>query len=146
MGMDSNEALKTAARWSEFRPEKLACFVIDKTAALRRLEGVTGRVIVLYGDTPFIAPETLEKLAASPACVTVLGFHTDSRPKRYGRLVMDGDALLRIVEYKDATEAERAITLINSGVVYFPMINGGVATGCGRRAQRRLTHTDRSSR
>jgi len=85
--------------------------------ALPALEGFSGKVIVLYGDTPFITPETLEKLAASAADVTVLGFHTDSRPQRYGRLVMDGDALLRIVEYKDATEAERAITLINSGVV-----------------------------
>jgi bifunctional UDP-N-acetylglucosamine pyrophosphorylase/glucosamine-1-phosphate N-acetyltransferase len=85
--------------------------------ALPALEGVTGKVIVLYGDTPFIAPETLERLAASSADVTVLGFHTDSRPQRYGRLIMDGDTLLRIVEYKDATEAERALTLINSGVV-----------------------------
>jgi bifunctional UDP-N-acetylglucosamine pyrophosphorylase / glucosamine-1-phosphate N-acetyltransferase len=85
--------------------------------ALPALEGFDGKVIVLYGDTPFITSETLEKLASSPADVTVLGFHTDSRPQRYGRLVMKGDALLRIVEYKDATEAERAITLINSGVV-----------------------------
>ncbi|MBN8631421.1 MAG: bifunctional UDP-N-acetylglucosamine diphosphorylase/glucosamine-1-phosphate N-acetyltransferase GlmU [Rhodobacterales bacterium] len=85
--------------------------------ALPALEGFAGKVIVLYGDTPFITPETLEKLANSAADVTVLGFHTDSRPQRYGRLVMEGDALLRIVEYKDATEAERAITLINSGVV-----------------------------
>ncbi len=85
--------------------------------ALPALAGFTGKVIVLYGDTPFITPATLEKLAASAADVTVLGFHTDSRPQRYGRLVMEGDALLRIVEYKDATEAERAITLINSGVV-----------------------------
>ncbi|MGL4236502.1 bifunctional UDP-N-acetylglucosamine diphosphorylase/glucosamine-1-phosphate N-acetyltransferase GlmU [Tabrizicola sp.] len=85
--------------------------------ALPALEGFSGKVIVLYGDTPFITPETLEKLAVSTADVTVLGFHTDSRPQRYGRLVMEGDALVRIVEYKDATEAERAITLINSGVV-----------------------------
>jgi bifunctional UDP-N-acetylglucosamine pyrophosphorylase / glucosamine-1-phosphate N-acetyltransferase len=85
--------------------------------ALPALIDFTGKVIVLYGDTPFITPETLEKLAASTSDVTVLGFHTDSRPQRYGRLVMEGDALLRIVEYKDATAAERAITLINSGVV-----------------------------
>jgi bifunctional UDP-N-acetylglucosamine pyrophosphorylase / glucosamine-1-phosphate N-acetyltransferase len=85
--------------------------------ALPALEGFSGKVVVLYGDTPFITPETLEKLAASTADVTVLGFHTDSRPQRYGRLVMEGNALLRIVEFKDATEEERAITLINSGVV-----------------------------
>jgi bifunctional UDP-N-acetylglucosamine pyrophosphorylase / glucosamine-1-phosphate N-acetyltransferase len=85
--------------------------------ALPALAAFEGKVIVLYGDTPFIAPETLENLRASTADVTVLGFHTDSQPKRYGRLVMEGDTLLRIVEYKDATEAERAITLINSGVI-----------------------------
>ncbi|HMS95895.1 MAG TPA: bifunctional UDP-N-acetylglucosamine diphosphorylase/glucosamine-1-phosphate N-acetyltransferase GlmU [Tabrizicola sp.] len=85
--------------------------------ALPALAGFEGKVIVLYGDTPFLTPETLEKPAPSPADVTVLGFHTDSRPQRYGRLVMEGDALLRIVEFKDATEAERAITLINSGVL-----------------------------
>ena len=85
--------------------------------ALPALDGVTGKVVVLYGDTPFIAPETLERLAASASDVTVLGFHTDSRPERYGRLVMEGDTLLRIVEFKDATEAERALSLINSGVV-----------------------------
>ncbi len=85
--------------------------------ALPELADVAGKVVVLYGDTPFLTPETLEKLVASPADVTVLGFDTDRRPQRYGRLVMEGDALLRIVEYKDATENERAITLINSGVV-----------------------------
>ncbi len=85
--------------------------------ALPLLDGLSGKVIVLYGDTPFITHETLERLAASPADVTVLGFHTDSRPQRYGRLVMEGERLRRIVEYKDATEAERAIPLINSGVV-----------------------------
>jgi bifunctional UDP-N-acetylglucosamine pyrophosphorylase/glucosamine-1-phosphate N-acetyltransferase len=85
--------------------------------ALPALQGFSGKVVVLYGDTPFITPATLEKLAASTADVTVLGFHTDSQPQRYGRLVMDKTDLLRIVEYKDATEAERAITLINSGVI-----------------------------
>jgi bifunctional UDP-N-acetylglucosamine pyrophosphorylase / glucosamine-1-phosphate N-acetyltransferase len=85
--------------------------------ALPALQGFTGKVIVLYGDTPFISETTLQKLATSTTPVTVLGFHTDSRPQRYGRLVMDGDQLQRIVEFKDATEAERAITLMNSGVV-----------------------------
>ncbi len=42
---------------------------------------------------------------------------TPQDPERYGRLVTDGADLLRIVEYKDATEAERAITLCNSGVL-----------------------------
>jgi bifunctional UDP-N-acetylglucosamine pyrophosphorylase/glucosamine-1-phosphate N-acetyltransferase len=84
--------------------------------ALPALQGFTGRVIVLYGDTPFLTPETLEKLNASPADVTFLGFRAED-PKRYGRLIADGDELLRIVEWKDASPQERNITLCNSGVM-----------------------------
>ncbi|MDW4548202.1 bifunctional UDP-N-acetylglucosamine diphosphorylase/glucosamine-1-phosphate N-acetyltransferase GlmU [Defluviimonas sp. D31] len=84
--------------------------------ALPALKGFTGKVIVLYGDTPLIRPETLDALAKSPAGITVLGF-TASDPRRYGRLIVAGDRLERIVEYKGATEAERAVRLCNSGVV-----------------------------
>ncbi len=82
------------------------------------LDGFDGNVIVLFGDTPFIGPETLEKIVAARAnhAVVVLGFEA-ADPARYGRLVMDGDTLERIVEFKDATEAERAITRCNSGVL-----------------------------
>ncbi|KEO51531.1 bifunctional UDP-N-acetylglucosamine diphosphorylase/glucosamine-1-phosphate N-acetyltransferase GlmU [Thioclava pacifica] len=84
--------------------------------ALPLLDGFDGRVIVLYGDTPFIRPETLERLAESDAAVTVLGFEA-ADPGRYGRLVALGNALERIVEFKDATDEERAIKLCNSGVI-----------------------------
>ncbi|MEZ5888128.1 MAG: bifunctional UDP-N-acetylglucosamine diphosphorylase/glucosamine-1-phosphate N-acetyltransferase GlmU [Paracoccaceae bacterium] len=85
--------------------------------ALPLLEGFDGKVVVLYGDTPFIRPETLQAMIESPADVVILGF--PSRPEtRYGRLVVcSGDLLDRIVEWKDASEAERAITLMNSGVL-----------------------------
>jgi bifunctional UDP-N-acetylglucosamine pyrophosphorylase / glucosamine-1-phosphate N-acetyltransferase len=75
-------------------------------------------VVVLYGDTPFIRSETLEAMLTARAThdVVVLGFHA-ADPGRYGRLVATGDRLERIVEFKDATEAERAITLCNSGVI-----------------------------
>lgn len=82
------------------------------------LEGFPGDVVVLYGDTPFVTGDTLERMRAARErhAVVVLGFEA-ADPARYGRLIMDGDDLLRIVEYKDATEAERAVTLCNSGVV-----------------------------
>ena len=82
------------------------------------LEGFDGDVIVLYGDTPFIRPETLERMQAARAAhdVVVLGFEA-ADPGRYGRLVMQGERLDRIVEFKDATDEERQITLCNSGVV-----------------------------
>lgn len=84
--------------------------------ALPALADFDGRVLVLYGDTPFIRPETLETLAASTADVAVLGFKA-ADPGRYGRLIARGHDLDRIVEFKDATDAERAVTLCNSGVI-----------------------------
>ncbi|MDF1729439.1 MAG: bifunctional UDP-N-acetylglucosamine diphosphorylase/glucosamine-1-phosphate N-acetyltransferase GlmU [Sulfitobacter sp.] len=82
------------------------------------LAGFDGMALVLYGDTPFIAPETLDRMqsALSDHDLVVLGFEADD-PARYGRLVMQGEALDRIVEYKDASDEERAITLCNSGVI-----------------------------
>ncbi|MDO5632612.1 MAG: bifunctional UDP-N-acetylglucosamine diphosphorylase/glucosamine-1-phosphate N-acetyltransferase GlmU [Paracoccus sp. (in: a-proteobacteria)] len=84
--------------------------------AMPLLEGFGGRVIVLYGDTPFIGEDTLARLAGHDADVVVLGFEA-ADPGRYGRLVVSGNGLERIVEYKDATEAERDIALCNSGVM-----------------------------
>ena len=82
------------------------------------LAGLTGDCVVLYGDTPFIRPETLEAMLAARSrhAVVVLGFEARD-PERYGRLVAQGEALDRIVEFKDATPAERDLTLCNSGVV-----------------------------
>jgi bifunctional UDP-N-acetylglucosamine pyrophosphorylase/glucosamine-1-phosphate N-acetyltransferase len=82
------------------------------------LEGFAGDAVVLYADTPFLTPDTLERLRTARADhdVVVLGFEADD-PARYGRLVMDGDALTKIVEFKDATPQERAITRCNSGVM-----------------------------
>jgi len=82
------------------------------------LAGFSGDVFVLYGDTPFIHPETLARMAEARAAhdVVVLGFEA-ADPGRYGRLAIAGERLERIVEFKDATDEERAITLCNSGVV-----------------------------
>ena len=78
-----------------------------------------GDVLVLYGDTPFVTPETLERMleARANADIVILGFETATPDARYGRLVTDGNRLQKIVEWKDADEATRAITLCNSGVV-----------------------------
>ncbi len=87
-------------------------------AALPALAGFAGDALVLYGDTPFISPDTLHRMRAARARadIVVLGFEA-ADPGRYGRLVMAGDRLERIVEYKDASDEERALTLCNSGVV-----------------------------
>lgn len=85
--------------------------------AREALKGFDGDVVVLYGDTPFIQAETLASMAEARKShdVVVLGFHA-KEPGRYGRLVMDGKSLEKIVEFKDASENERAITFCNSGI------------------------------
>ena len=83
------------------------------------LEGFGGDALVIFGDTPFIAPETIARIRAARtegADLVVLGFQAAS-PGGYGRLVTEGERLLKIVEAKDATPDELAIDLCNSGIV-----------------------------
>lgn len=85
------------------------------------LKNFDGAVLVIFGDTPLITKETFLKAAKKVEdgyAVVVLGF-TPEDPARYGRLKMKGDELIKIVEYKDATEAERTITFCNSGCMAF---------------------------
>lgn len=83
----------------------------------------TGTVVVSYGDVPLLTAETLGTLAADHAAagnaVTVLSA-TVADPTGYGRITRDADgSVAGIVEHKDATDAQRAITEINSGVYAF---------------------------
>ncbi|WP_296429388.1 bifunctional UDP-N-acetylglucosamine diphosphorylase/glucosamine-1-phosphate N-acetyltransferase GlmU [Yoonia sp.] len=77
-----------------------------------------GDALVLYGDTPFIRAETLAAMTAARLThdIVVLGFEA-ADAGRYGRLILKDDQLDRIVEFKDATDAERGVNLCNSGVV-----------------------------
>jgi bifunctional UDP-N-acetylglucosamine pyrophosphorylase/glucosamine-1-phosphate N-acetyltransferase len=78
-------------------------------------------ILVVFGDTPLIRPQTLTKLRAAiagGAAVVVLGFRP-ADPTGYGRLVTERDALIRIVEHADASASERAISLCNSGLMAF---------------------------
>lgn len=86
------------------------------------LAGFAGDVLVLYGDVPLVTAATmrrmLDRLRAddAPAAV-VLGFRPVD-PGAYGRVIADAEGRIdRMVEYKDATEAERAETLCNSGLM-----------------------------
>jgi bifunctional UDP-N-acetylglucosamine pyrophosphorylase/glucosamine-1-phosphate N-acetyltransferase len=79
-------------------------------------------VMVLAGDTPLLTGETLRGLAAhhgeSGATATVLTARMPD-PTGYGRIVRDDSGVRRIVEHKDASEAELAIGEINSGLYLF---------------------------
>ncbi|HUQ28819.1 MAG TPA: bifunctional UDP-N-acetylglucosamine diphosphorylase/glucosamine-1-phosphate N-acetyltransferase GlmU [Usitatibacter sp.] len=81
-----------------------------------------GTVLVLYGDVPLISPATLRSLvdAASGGGLAILTQQIEN-PKGYGRIVRDASGrVTRIVEEKDATEAQRAIREINTGIVAAP--------------------------
>lgn len=85
------------------------------------LAGFSGDVLILYGDVPFVRPETMramiERLRAddSPA-VVVLGFEPGDA-LQYGRVIAEGGRILKMIEHKDASEAERACRLCNSGLM-----------------------------
>jgi bifunctional UDP-N-acetylglucosamine pyrophosphorylase/glucosamine-1-phosphate N-acetyltransferase len=84
--------------------------------------GFAGDVLILYGDVPLVRPETmrtmLERLHDKDAPVAVvLGFRPDD-PGAYGRIIADRNGIIeKMVEYKDASNAERAVTLCNSGLM-----------------------------
>ncbi|MBB4641917.1 bifunctional UDP-N-acetylglucosamine diphosphorylase/glucosamine-1-phosphate N-acetyltransferase GlmU [Rhizorhapis suberifaciens] len=85
-------------------------------------DGFAGDVLILYGDVPLVRPETmrmmLERLHGPDAPVAVvLGFRPEN-PGAYGRIISDTQGVIeKMVEYKDADEAERAVTLCNSGLM-----------------------------
>lgn len=80
-------------------------------------------VLVLYGDVPFINPETLKQLIAqTKKGISILTANV-TKPKGYGRIIRDGDNnIIDIVEEKDATEEQRNINEINSGIYCIPAI------------------------
>ncbi len=88
-------------------------------AARTVLGDFSGNVLVLFGDAPLLTAETLGRLVSrlnGGADIAALGFRA-ADPTGYGRMITEGDALLRIVEQKDATPEERQITLAFAGML-----------------------------
>ena len=89
-------------------------------AARDALAGFDGDVLVVFGDAPLVATRTMRRLLEAltdDAGVAVLGFRP-ADPGAYGRIVADSDSrIVKMVEFKDASAAERAVTLCNSGVL-----------------------------
>jgi bifunctional UDP-N-acetylglucosamine pyrophosphorylase/glucosamine-1-phosphate N-acetyltransferase len=76
-------------------------------------------VLVIFGDTPLIRPQTLRRMRdalAQGAAIAVLGFRPED-PTGYGRLVLENGDLVAIREELDASEAQRAIALCNGGLM-----------------------------
>lgn len=86
------------------------------------LQGFAGDVLILYGDVPLVTAATMRAMldrldAGDEPRAVVLGFRPEVAGA-YGRIIADGRGLIeKMVEYKDATEAERAVTLCNSGLM-----------------------------
>jgi bifunctional UDP-N-acetylglucosamine pyrophosphorylase/glucosamine-1-phosphate N-acetyltransferase len=91
-------------------------------SAREALDGFSGDVVILYGDTPLIRPRTISKILDAlkqGAALAVLGFEAQD-PAGYGRLLTDkSGALTAVREEKDASEEERSVRLCNSGVFAF---------------------------
>ncbi len=93
----------------------------DAVAAAREmLAGEDGIALVMFADNPLVSAATLQEMARrvqAGASIAVGAFHAE-KPAGYGRVVTDADgAVLRIVEDRDATAAERGITLCNGGIM-----------------------------
>jgi bifunctional UDP-N-acetylglucosamine pyrophosphorylase / glucosamine-1-phosphate N-acetyltransferase len=100
------------------------CWAVQKQrlgtghAAMQALPAVdpAARVLVLPGDMPLVRATTLSQLLESAADLAVLSFMADD-PTGYGRILRDGEQVTGIREDKDASDAERAINEVNSGVL-----------------------------
>jgi bifunctional UDP-N-acetylglucosamine pyrophosphorylase/glucosamine-1-phosphate N-acetyltransferase len=76
--------------------------------------------LVLLGDVPLISPATLQRLVVAAGRDVGLLTIELADPTGYGRIVRAGGRVARIVEQKDASEAERAIREINTGIMVLP--------------------------
>lgn len=125
---DDGDAVAAAARSAMDNPALLKTAVQETAqgtghavmAARAALTGFSGLVIVAFGDTPLLRPESFTPLveaAEAGAKLVFMGFET-ATPGGYGRMVQGPDgALDRIVEAKDANPEELAITLVNGGIM-----------------------------
>jgi bifunctional UDP-N-acetylglucosamine pyrophosphorylase / glucosamine-1-phosphate N-acetyltransferase len=85
------------------------------------LKGFGGDVLILYGDVPFVPTSTMQAMvdrlnADDTPAVVVLAFEPDD-PTGYGRVIVQDGKIVKMVEQKDASEAEKAVKLSNSGLM-----------------------------
>src|SRR3982750_2926377 len=90
--------------------------------AAAALTGYDGPVLILYGDTPFVEGGTLRRMIdrlnghGGPGVVVLASYQAD--PGKYGRIILgEGDRIAKMVEFRDATDEERAVKLCNSGMM-----------------------------
>jgi bifunctional UDP-N-acetylglucosamine pyrophosphorylase/glucosamine-1-phosphate N-acetyltransferase len=103
-------------------PQRGTAHALQQTESV--LRGLSGTLVLLSGDVPLLRPATLQQLVATHrgarAAATVVTATVD-RPYGYGRVVRSRGRIVRIVEERDASPAERRIREINSGIYAFAM-------------------------
>lgn len=91
-------------------------------AAASHFQGFDGDILILFSDTPLVTAGTMQKMVDArcqlPGIGIVFSGMRVTAPNTYGRMLVGQDGYLeRIVEFKDATEAEKSIDLCNGGIV-----------------------------
>ena len=145
---------KVEAHLTDIAPDAIAVFQAERNgtghAVQVALDGVneSGNVLILAGDTPMLSGQTLKEFVeahnAGGYTASVLTAEQPD-PTGYGRIIRDDQGLLlKIVEEKDATEDEKIIFEINSGVYIFDFaaLTGAIAKLKSNNAQGELYLTD----
>lgn len=91
-------------------------------AARDHFKNFDGDILVVFSDTPLVTAETMQRMVDArrqlPAIGLTYSAFRPADPAKYGRMVMEDDGTLKkIIEWKDANDAERKITLCNGGIV-----------------------------
>lgn len=107
------------------------CHIVEQTEQLGTAHAVSqalpnlspdSQVLILYADVPLIQPETLTGMLAAIDAESIAVLTTNlADPTGYGRIVRNkASEVIDIVEHKDATEQQRKITEINTGIMCIP--------------------------
>lgn len=112
-------------------------------AAAPALERFEGRVMVVFGDTPFVTEKTFRAVQSSQNSLVVLAFES-AEPGRYGRVISHDGSVDKIVEAKDASPEELSVNLCNSGVMCgdWSVISSALASVDNRNASQEFYLTD----
>ena len=76
-----------------------------------------GRALMIFGDTPLLTKKSLRALMNASTPLAILGFTPQKIGSPYGRIATENGCAARIIEYKNASAAERRLTLCNGGAM-----------------------------
>ncbi len=139
VGPDMESVAAAVEPWDSAIQEQQRGTADAVRAAADHLSGFSGDVLVVFGDTPLITVDSLQRMVdrrreADDPAVVVLGMRPED-PAQYGRLVLDKAGNLEaIVEFADATAEQKSIRLCNGGLMAFdgrrlPELLDGIGDG-----------------